>query len=133
MIAVPLTWRAARNVNGTVILYADKQTESIRATLGETDRRRERQRGYNAEHGITPRSIVKKIGSLRDSIWERDYVTVATVRERPEAEIPLHELPALIAGLRQEMQAAAKSLDFERAAALRDRLRLLQSEHLRAG
>jgi excinuclease ABC subunit B len=125
--------RAARNVNGTVILYADKQTDSIRATLEETDRRRERQRAYNAEHGITPRSIVKKIDSLRDSIWERDYVTVATVRERPEAEIPLHELPALIAGLRQQMQAAAKALDFERAAALRDRLRLLESERLRAG
>jgi excinuclease ABC subunit B len=125
--------RAARNVNGTVILYADAQTKSIRATLDETDRRRERQRAYNAEHGITPRSIVKKIASLRDSIWERDYVTVATVRERPEAEIPLHELPALIAGLRQEMQAAAKALDFERAATLRDRLRLLESERLRAG
>ena len=76
---------------------------------------------------------MKKIGSLRDSIWERDYVTVATVRERPEAEIPLHELPALIAGLRREMQAAAKALDFERAATLRDRLRLLESERLRAG
>jgi excinuclease ABC subunit B len=125
--------RAARNVNGTVILYADKETASIRATLEETNRRRARQRAYNAEHGITPRSIVKKIGSLRDSIWERDYVTVATVRERPEAEIPLHELPALIAGLRREMQAAAKDLDFERAAAVRDRIRILESERLRVG
>jgi excinuclease ABC subunit B len=125
--------RAARNVNGTVILYADKETNSIRATLEETDRRRERQRAYNAEHGITPRSIVKKIGSLRDSIWEQDYVTVATVRERPEAEIPLHELPALIAGLRREMQTAAKELDFERAAAVRDRIRTLESERLRVG
>ncbi len=59
-----------------MILYADKQTDSIRATLEETDRRRERQDAYNAEHGITPRSIVKKIASLRDSIWEHDYVTV---------------------------------------------------------
>jgi len=125
--------RAARNVNGTVILYADKETDSIRATLEETNRRRARQRAYNAEHGITPRSIIKKIGSLRDSIWEQDYVTVATVRERPEAEIPLHELPALIAGLRREMQVAAKELDFERAAALRDRIRTLESERLRVG
>jgi excinuclease ABC subunit B len=125
--------RAARNVNGTVILYADKETDSIRATLDETNRRRARQTAYNAEHGITPRSIVKKIGSLRDSIWEQDYVTVPTVRERAEAEIPLHELPALIAGLRREMQAAAKDLDFERAAALRDRIRSLESERLRAG
>ncbi len=125
--------RAARNVNGTVILYADKETNSIRATLDETDRRRARQHAYNAEHGITPRSIVKKIGSLRDSIWEKDYVTVATVRERPEAEIPLHEIPALIAGLRREMQVAAKDLDFERAAALRDRIRSLEEERLRVG
>jgi excinuclease ABC subunit B len=125
--------RAARNVNGTVILYADKETDSIRATLDETNRRRARQSAYNAEHGITPRSIVKKIGSLRDSIWEQDYVTVATVRERPEAEIPLHELPAIIAGLRREMQVAAKDLDFERAAALRDRIRTLESERLRMG
>ena len=68
--------RAARNVNGTVILYADQETDSIRATLAETDRRRTRQERYNAEHGITPRSIVKRIASLRDSIWEQDYVTV---------------------------------------------------------
>jgi excinuclease ABC subunit B len=125
--------RAARNVNGTVILYADKETNSIRATLDETDRRRARQTAYNTEYGITPRSIVKKIGSLRDSIWEHDYVTVPTVRERPEADVPLHELPALIAGLRREMQAAAKDLDFERAAALRDRIRQLEEERLRIG
>jgi excinuclease ABC subunit B len=125
--------RAARNVNGTVILYADKQTDSIRATLEETDRRRARQTAWNTEHGITPRSIVKKIGSLRDSIWEKDYVTVPTVRERPEGEVPLHELPALIAGLRREMQAAAKELDYERAAALRDRIKSLEDERLRVG
>jgi excinuclease ABC subunit B len=125
--------RAARNVNGTVILYADQRTESIRATLEETDRRRERQRAYNTEHGITPRSVVKKIASLRDSIWEQDYVTVPTVRERPEGDVPLHELPALIAGLRREMQSAAKSLDFERAAALRDRIKELENARLRVG
>jgi excinuclease ABC subunit B len=123
--------RAARNVNGTVILYADQRTNSIRQTLDETDRRRERQRAYNAEHGITPTTIVKRIGSLRDSIWEQDYVTVPTAREKAEAAIPAHELPELIESLRREMQAAAKELDFERAAALRDRLRELETEWLR--
>jgi excinuclease ABC subunit B len=125
--------RAARNVNGTVILYADQQTDSIRRTLEETGRRRATQERYNAEHGITPTSIVKRISSLRESIWEQDYVTVPTVRERPSAELPAHELPALIAGLRREMQAAAKALEFERAAALRDRIRGLEDERIARG
>jgi excinuclease ABC subunit B len=64
--------RAARNVDGTVILYADKQTDSIRQTLAETNRRREIQERYNQEHGITPRTIVKKISSLRESLWGQD-------------------------------------------------------------
>ena len=122
--------RAARNVNGTVILYADQQTDSIRQTLDETNRRRERQERYNAEHGITPTTVVKRIASLRDSIWEQDYVTVPTARDA-EAAIPPHELPELIDGVRRDMQAAAKALDFERAAVLRDRLRELESEWLR--
>ncbi len=125
--------RAARNVNGSVLLYADAETDSIRATLEETDRRRELQEAYNAEHGITPQTVKKRITSLRDSIWEADYVTVQTARERPEPEVPGHELPALIEGLRAEMQAAARELDFERAADLRDRVRELEAERLRAG
>jgi excinuclease ABC subunit B len=125
--------RAARNVNGTVLLYADKHTNSIRETVRETDRRREIQIRYNEEHGITPRTIVKRISSLRDSIWEQDYVTVATDRERGEAAIPAHELPALIEGLRREMRQAAADLEFETAAELRDRIRELEAERLRAG
>jgi excinuclease ABC subunit B len=125
--------RAARNVNGSVILYADQHTESLRRTLDETNRRRALQERYNAEHGITPQSIRKRISSLRDSIWEADYVTVPTVRERPEPGIPPHELPGRIEGLRREMQAAAKALEFERAAELRDRLRALEDERLREG
>ncbi len=125
--------RAARNVNGTVILYADQRTDSIRRTLEETDRRREVQARYNAEHGITPTSVVKHIASLRDSIWEQDYVTVPTARERAEDYVPEHELPLLIASLRRDMQAAAKALDFERAAALRDRIRELESDLLGRG
>jgi excinuclease ABC subunit B len=123
--------RAARNVNGSVILYADQETDSIRATLSETNRRREIQARFNEEHGITPKTIVKRISSLRDSIWERDYVTVPTAREREEAAIPPHELAALIEDLREEMRQAAAALEFERAAELRDRIRELEAERLR--
>jgi excinuclease ABC subunit B len=125
--------RAARNVRGRVILYADRRTDSIERTLEETNRRRATQEAYNAEHGITPKSIEKRISSLRESIWEQDYVTIPTVREKAEAEIPAHELATLIGGLRREMQAAAKDLDFERAAALRDRIRTLEDERIARG
>jgi excinuclease ABC subunit B len=124
--------RAARNVNGSVILYADKETDSIRKTLEETDRRREIQERYNEAHGITPTTVVKRISSIRDSIWEQDYVTVPTRLERDDA-IPAHEVPQLIESLRREMAEAAKALEFERAAALRDRVRDLELERLRLG
>ncbi|HME70508.1 MAG TPA: excinuclease ABC subunit UvrB [Myxococcota bacterium] len=123
--------RAARNVKGTVVLYADRETDSIRATIAETNRRREIQERYNLEHGITPRSVVKKISSLRESIWEADYVTVPTRKEASEEMLPSHELPELIAGLRREMAEAAKGLEFERAAELRDRIRELEAMRLR--
>ncbi len=122
--------RAARNVDGCVILYADRETHSIRQTVAETDRRREIQARYNAEHGITPKTIVKRISSLRDSIWERDYVTAPASTESEEAPVPAHELPELIEGLRREMREAAGELDFERAAELRDRIRELEAERL---
>jgi excinuclease ABC subunit B len=123
--------RAARNLNGHVILYADQTTESIRATLDETGRRRELQIRFNEEHGITPTTIVKRISSLRDSIWEQDYVTVPKRAEaRGEAAIPAHEIPALLEGLRREMQEAARELEFERAAQLRDRIHALETELL---
>jgi len=124
--------RAARNVNGTVLLYADKETNSIRETVSETDRRRSLQEAYNREHGITPRTIVKKIASLRDSIWEQDYVTVPVERAADD-DIPAHELPRLLEALRKEMREAARELDFERAAELRDRIRELESERIRLG
>ena len=123
--------RAARNVDGTVILYADQETRSIRQTVAETDRRREIQARYNEEHGITPKTIVKRISSLRDSIWEKDYVTVPASTDPEEAPVPAHELPELIDGLRREMREAAAELDFERAAELRDRIRELEAERLR--
>jgi excinuclease ABC subunit B len=124
--------RAARNLNGAVILYADQETNSIRDTLAETNRRREVQQRFNEEHGITPRSIVKRITSIRDSIWEQDYVTVPT-RRKDEDEIPAHELPRLIESLRREMGQAARALEFERAADLRDRIQTLEAERLALG
>jgi excinuclease ABC subunit B len=124
--------RAARNVEGTVILYADQETDSIRQTLAETARRRSLQERYNAEHGITPRSVVKRIASLRDSIWEADYVTVPKRRERQAPEVPLHELEGVLADLRREMAEASAALEFERAAELRDRIRALEAERLAA-
>jgi excinuclease ABC subunit B len=124
--------RAARNAEGQVILYADRETDSIRATLSETRRRRVLQQAHNEEHGITPATIVKRISSLRDSIWDQDYVTVPK-SDPKETIIPAHELPDLIAGLRKEMKAAANELAFERAASIRDQLRVLEAELLKVG
>jgi len=123
--------RAARNAKGRVILYADKETDSIRATLEETGRRREIQKAYNEEHGITPTTIIKKLSSLQDSIWEQDYVTVPRSSEKAEPGIPRHEIPALIETLRKEMREAARELEFERAAELRDRVKALEAERIR--
>jgi len=123
--------RAARNAKGRVILYADKETDSIRETLEETGRRREIQKAYNEEHGITPTTIIKKLSSLQDSIWEQDYVTVPRSSEKAEPGIPRHEIPALIETLRKEMREAARELEFERAAELRDRVKALEAERIR--
>ena len=124
--------RAARNVNGRVILYADQETESIRETISETNRRREIQQAYNREHGITPRTITKKITSIRESIWEQDYVTVPTDAEMVGL-VPPHQVARTVEKLRREMREAAKALEFERAADLRDRIRVLESQRLRLG
>lgn len=123
--------RAARNSEGRVILFADKETDSMRATIEETERRREIQKAYNDEHGITPTTIKKKVSSLHDSIWEQDYVTVPRADEKTEPGIPRHEIPMLIEQLRSEMRDAARDLDFERAADLRDRVKALESERIR--
>ncbi len=123
--------RAARNAQGRVILYADQQTDSIRATLEESGRRRTRQQEYNREHGITPKTVQKRITSLQSSIWEQDYVTVPKSQERVIPDLPRHELPRLIEHLRGEMREAARALEFERAAELRDRIKALEAERIR--
>lgn len=122
--------RAARNVNGEVIMYADRITESMKATLAETERRRTVQEAYNREHGITPESIKKSIHELLGSVYERDYYTVEVVRE-PEAIYASPEaLEAQIRTLEAQMKEAARRLDFEAAAELRDRIRALRKKEL---
>jgi len=122
--------RAARNVNGRVIMYADQMTESMRAAISETERRRARQEEYNREHSITPQSIVKQIDEVMSSVYERDYVTPATPRDGTERFKTQAELDRYIGSLQGEMKAAAANLDFEKAAALRDDIKRLRNPEL---
>ena len=112
--------RAARNVNGRVILYADSVTESMRRALSETDRRREIQRRYNEANGITPQSVKSNIRDLSMAVYEADYVTVPT--EGDGAEYQPEQIPAIVAELEKEMRRASEALEFEKAAQLRDRI-----------
>src|SRR5688572_27910593 len=116
--------RAARNLDGRVIMYADTMTASMASAIAETDRRRALQAAYNAEHGITPESVVRQIDDLLESVYERDYSTPA-VRDAKEPFRTQAELDAEIARLEREMKSAAANLDFERAASVRDRLKTL--------
>jgi excinuclease ABC subunit B len=118
--------RAARNLFGTVILYADRVTRSMQKALDETNRRRRLQTAYNKKHGITPETIQKEITSILSSVYEADYVTVRKVSE-PAAEFgSVDDLENIIQGLESEMKEAVKELAFERAAELRDRIKELR-------
>jgi excinuclease ABC subunit B len=119
--------RAARHVRGTAILYADHMTDSMTRAIGETDRRRTIQQVYNAEHGITPASIVKAIDEVHRSVYDRDYLTVPVEHDPREAFRTEGELRAAVAREEAAMKAAAADLDFERAAALRDKVRKLRN------
>jgi excinuclease ABC subunit B len=125
--------RAARNVNGRVIMYADQVTDSMRVALNETERRRTRQAAYNAEHGITPTSIIKSIDEGMTTVYDRDYMGVPDTKEPGLAFRTQAELDAHIGRLDAEMKAAAANLDFERAATLRDQLRALRTRELGLG
>ena len=125
--------RAARNVHGHIIMYADTVTGSMQKAIDETNRRRKLQAEYNKKYGITPETIKSSIKDVLSSIYEADYYTVPVVAEKKEEYIPPHELPNIIKALRKEMQEAAKKLDFEKAAELRDRVRELEEMEVRIG
>jgi excinuclease ABC subunit B len=120
--------RAARNVHGRVIMYADTNTASMQSAIAETNRRRVLQEAYNAEHGITPESVVRQIDDVLSSVYERDYMTPAA--NQREAFRTQAELDVEIARLEADMKAAAANLDFERAAAIRDTLKTLRNREL---
>jgi excinuclease ABC subunit B len=121
--------RAARNLNGQAILYADRVTDSMRRALGETPRRRARQAAYNEEHGITPQTIVKAIDSTLVSIVEADYFKVPMVMEDLD-KYSADKISETIARLEREMRRAAAHYEFERAAELRDRIKYLRNREL---
>ena len=122
--------RAARNVKGEVIMYADRVTNSMAATLRETERRRQIQAAYNAEHGITPESIKSAIRELLQTIYEHDYYTVEVAPRAEEVFESPAALEARIRELEARMKDAARRLDFEQAAELRDRVKALRKREL---
>jgi len=118
--------RAARNVAGKVLLYADGITPSMARAIEESTRRRSIQEEYNQTHGITPETITKSIRDVLGSVYEADYYTVPVVREEAEGYLSPREVPQAIKRLKKEMRQAAERLEFERAAEFRDRIQRLQ-------
>jgi excinuclease ABC subunit B len=125
--------RAARNVNGKVIMYADRETDSMKKAIGETARRRAMQQNYNKQHGITPKTIQKAIEALEGTAQD-DYVDVAKpAKKSKQLDIPLEELPSIISALKKEMFDLSEALEFEKAAVVRDRLKDLEDLQVSLG
>jgi excinuclease ABC subunit B len=112
-------------------MYADRVTDSMRGCIDETVRRRAIQEAYNDEHGIVPQTVKKGLRTILESIEEQDYYTVPLAAEDEEEYRAVRDIPKLVKSLRKEMLAAAKELDFEKAAELRDRIRKLEEADLR--
>ena len=122
--------RAARNVHGKAILYADRMTDSMSRAIDETTRRRKLQRAYNEANGISPETIVKPISMTLAKIVDADYVDVPVEPRSEDMPDSPEDLEAMIARLERQMREAAQKFEFERAAALRDRVRALRADHL---
>ena len=120
--------RAARNIDSKVILYADKITNSMKIALDETDRRRAIQMAYNEKHNITPQSVRKKVGEIIESVYEEDYYTVPTSRNKYEVHDDGKDREKYILKLRNKMVEAASDLEFEEAARLRDMITRLEEK-----
>ncbi|MEK6537715.1 MAG: excinuclease ABC subunit UvrB [Nitrospirota bacterium] len=118
--------RAARNIAGKVIMFADTVTTSMKKAIDETNRRRTIQEEYNRQHNITPVSVIKGIHEKLYEISEADYYNVPTVKEAAEEYLPEDKLAALLRSLQKDMKDAAKRLEFERAAELRDKIKTLK-------
>ena len=128
---VQIFGRAARNVSGRAVLYADTMTGSMRAAIAETKRRRNIQMEYNAENDIVPRSIEKNITDILGSIYESNYLKISGTEEEYLLEIPPNKIPEAVAKLSREMKSAAKKLEFEKAAEFRNRIKKLQELELK--
>jgi len=124
---IQMIGRAARNLHGKAILYADAVTDSMRQAISETDRRRAKQARFNEENGITPESITKPVDMALASVVEADYVVVPT-EDTPDEVSSIGELEQLVQSLEKQMREAAKQFEFERAAQFRDRIKALKEK-----